>query len=255
MPKFFWDVQQGSKQWYDLRAGRPTASEMHRVITPKTMKASEQRKAYACQLIAQRLLNWQVDSLDKIAHVAEGRATEPLAVAAMELAFDLKTEPVGFVLSSDGRFGASPDRVSGVNFDRTAVSITTEVKAPTIPVQMQRLIFGDDDAYRVQRQSQLWIAEADKAIFFSYNPRMPAYLVEDGRDEKFIAALADCLERFSDELEAWTEQARRLGDWQAFEQLVTPVEAERATNLRTGPPMSEEELDALLHTEHYKWGG
>ena len=243
MPIIDWVNPQGSLAWYQARAGIPTASEFDHVMTPKTLKPAESRKKYACRLIAERILNWQADSLDKIGHIADGKANEPLAVAKMDLVFDIESTRVGVIKTNDGRFGATPDRVAQVSPDRTRVGISIECKCPTIPVQMERLIFGETDekvaaVYRCQRQGQLWVAEADKAIFFSFNPRTPDYLVEDGRDEGFIKALVDCLERFSDELEQWTERARSAGAYQAFEALVTPVDAER------GPMIDE--LDRIL---------
>ena len=243
MPIIYWDAVQGSYEWYLLRSGLPTASCFDQIITPKTMKPSESRKKYACRLIAERILRWQADSLDKVAHVAAGKENEPLAVAKMELVFDIETSPVGFIKTPDGRFGASPDRVSGT---RECIDVTTEIKCPTIPVQMERIIFGDDAAYRCQRQGQLWVAEADKAIFFSFNPRTPDYMVEDGRDEPFIRVLVDCLERFSDELEGWHAKAKAAGAYQAFGAVVSPLDAERDAQRVADALMSEDELSRLI---------
>lgn len=253
MPIVDWANAQGTPGWYKARSGMPTASNFHLIMTPKTMKPSESRKGYACRLILERLMNWQADSLDKIEHIAAGKANEPIAVAKLELVFDVTTQPIGFVKTNDGRFGASPDRV--VLTDQNHIDTVVECKCPTVPVQMERFLFGEDKGeYRCQRQGQMWVAEADKAIFFSYNERMPDVIVEDGRDEGFLSKLEDCLERFSDELEGWTEQARRWGAFQKFAE-ATPIEAAHAKNLRTGPVMSEEELDGLINQEHYKWGG
>ena len=226
MPKFMWSLTQGTAQWYKARAGIPTSSQFHRIMTPKTGKPSEQRHRYAAELISERLLNWQANSLDKVEHIEAGRENEPFAVAQFEEIHEIETRPLGFVTTDDGRFGASPDRVGQVSADQSRVGIVLEAKAPTVPVQMMRLLFGDDESYRCQRMGHLWIAEADKAYFVSYNPRMPLYMVEQGRDEPFIAKLRDALECFSDELEEMTEKAKRLGAFQAFADLVTPAEAE-----------------------------
>lgn len=247
MPRFHWDVAQGSGEWMKLRAGRPTASNFDQVMTPKMMKPSESRKKYGCRLIAERVMNWQADSLETIKHIADGKENEPLAVAKMELVYDISSELIGFVSTDDGRFGASPDRVAGVSPAKDRVSIVSEVKAPTVPIQMERLIFGDNDAYRCQRQGQLWVAAADKAIFFSYNPRMPDYMIEDGRDEEFIGKLVDCLERFADELDEWERKVRARGAFQAFAELVPPVDAAYAN--------SAQELDDLINLDTMKWGG
>lgn len=238
MAKFFWDLEQGSLAWHQARAGLPTASNFHRVMTPKTRKPAAARRRYACELILQRILNWQPESLDKVQHVEAGRANEPMAVAKMELVFNIQSKPVGFITTDDGRFGASPDRVSG--------STMIEVKSPTPIVQMQRLLFGDDDDYACQRQGQLWVAEADEAIFFSYNPRMPDYIVRDGRDCDFLASLAATLDQFHDELEHWNEEARHLGAYQAFPSLLTPLDAERGAQRLADATMSEEAFDQVI---------
>lgn len=255
MPQFFWDLEQGSAAWYKARSGIPTASEFHNIMTPKTRKPAEARKKYAVRLILERIMNWQADSLNKIQHIADGRANEPLAVAKMELIFNVETRPVGFVKTDDGRFGASPDRASGISADKLHVGKVIEVKCPTPQVHMERFLFENTD-YIVQRQGQLLVAEADKAIFFSFNPRMPDYMIEDGRDEGFIRDLSDNLNRFSDELEEWTARARAWGPYQVFEEILPPAEIEHAQNLQGDQRlMSETELDDLINTEHMKWGG
>ena len=115
--------------------------------------------------------------------------------------------------------------------------MTVECKCPTIPKQFEYLLLGHDAAYRCQVQGQLWVAEADKAIFLSYNSRTPDYMIETGRDEPFIKKLSDALEQFSDELEALMEKARKLGAYQAFSELLAPLDAafDEAALTRTAP--------------------
>ena len=214
------DVEQGSAAWFRLRSGIPTASEFANILTPKKQELAAGRHKYACRLIAERLLRWQSESLDMIKHIEEGKLKEPAAVEQLEFVTGLETRKVGFITSDDGRFGASPDRLARGN------GITLEVKCPTIPTQMQYLLLGHDDAYICQVQGQLWVAEADKAIFYSYHERTPAYMVETGRNEPFIRKLSDALEQFSDELEELTEKAKSLGVFQAFAEVATPADAE-----------------------------
>jgi hypothetical protein len=230
MPRFYWDVEQGTAAWFKLRAGIPTASEFDKVITPKKGELAAARLKYACRLIAERLLNWQAESLETIKHIEAGKANEPFAVAALEEICEIETHRVGFITSDDGRFGASPDRVLGINASRDGVAGVLEVKSPTIVKQFEYLLLGHDDAYRCQVQGQLYVAQADKAIFYAHNPRMPHHLVESGRDEPFIRKLADGLEQFSDELEEMTERAVSLGSYQAFAEMVAPVDREYQEN-------------------------
>jgi hypothetical protein len=226
MPVFHWDMIQGSPEWYRVRSRIPTSSEFHHVITPERGQLAKARYKYACRILAGRLLNWQADSLEKVENVADGKANEPLAVAALEEIYEIDTRPVGLITTTDCRFAASPDRVGAVAHDGSSVGIVVEAKCPTIPTQMERLLFTDEDAYRAQRQGHLLISEADKAIFVSFHPQMPLYQVETGRDEPFLAKMRDCLERFWDELAEWEEFARKLGMFQAFSDIRTPFDAE-----------------------------
>lgn len=241
MPKLYFDVQQGTPAWYRLRSGIPTASEFSQIITPKKMELSASRRKYACRLLAERLLNWQAESLDRISHIEEGKAQEPFAVAQLEEIYEIETKRIGFATSNDGRFGASPDRVVMVG---DAVGITVEAKCPTIPVQFERLLYGTGDEYRMQILGQLWITEADKAIFYSYSPRMPAFRAEMGRDEVAIKQVETALNFFSDELDEMTERARRLGAFQAFASLLSPAEAEYGSG-HYNPPSDADIQDMI----------
>lgn len=186
-------------------------------------------------------MNWQAESLDKIDHIRDGKFNEGFAVAQMEEVYEIETRKIGFAKTDDERFGASPDRVIMAG---DAVSTTIEVKAPTIPVQMERLLFGNGADYRVQVLGQLWVTEADKAIFYSYVPRMPAVKLEYGRDEEAIKKIVDCLERFSDELEEWHEKARRLGAYQMYAEMVAPAEAEYGSQMYR--PATDAEIQHLI---------
>jgi hypothetical protein len=243
MPVIDWNTEQGTAEWYSKRAGIPTASMFDKILTPKKQELAEGRKAYACRLLAERLLNWQADSLDKIQHIQDGKAGEPYAVGSLEDIYGITTVPVGFIRTDDLRFGASPDRVANVSADKTSVGIVVEAKCPTIPVQFQRLVFGDPDAYICQVQGQLWVAEADKAIFYSWHAQTPPYRVETGRNEAFIAKLADALNRFHDELSEWELRLRDMGAFQAFGELKAPLDAELAgqisTEIAAGKPFWE----------------
>lgn len=256
MPQFDWLIRQGTAEWYAARQGIPTASEFHHIITPAKMQISASRRPYQCRLIAERMLNWQADSLDKIQHIQDGKRNEPYAAVQLEMICEIETIPIGFVKTDDGRWGASPDRVSGVNKDRTSVNTVIEIKGPSIPKQFEYLLLGQNTDYRAQVQGQLLTAEADKAVFYSYSPHTPHYLCETGRDEVFIKALRAALDQFTDELEEMWERAKKLGAYQPFPKLVTPAERDYADNIRRGPyaPPSEADIDALINAPYGEFG-
>jgi YqaJ-like viral recombinase domain len=265
MPKIYFDVEQQSAAWFKLHAGVPTASHFSEIITPARMEMSASRKKYACRIIASRLLNWQPDSLDKIRHIEDGNRNEPFAAAQLELIREVETRRVGFVTTSDGRFGASPDRVV---MRGDAIGISIELKCPTIPVQMEYLLgerlaqmepkSREMEVYKCQRQGQLYVTDAEEAIFYSYNERMPACYVRSNRDDKFISALQPALDRFHAELEELTEIAQRLGTYQAFAEIAMPAEVEFAEGLRKAPMETAESLADFIEGDasgQLAWGG
>ena len=252
MPHIYWDLEQGSGDWYRLRSTIPTSSRFSDVMTPKTMKPAAARKRYACEIIASRLMRWQADSLEKIEHIEAGKAGEPIAIAQLELIREIDCKKLGFVKSTDLRFGASPDRVVMAG---DTIQITIEAKVPTVPIQMTYLLEAElaamepktdaSEPYKCQRQGHLLVCEAEEAIFYSYNPRMPAVYTRDHRDEAFIRKLADCLERFHDEVEELELVARKKGAFQAFADILTPAEIAAPTDA---------DVQAALEAD-YAYGG
>src|SRR5579859_4827652 len=105
------DVEQGTERWYEIRRGIPTASRFDEIITPKTGKLSASARRYAYWLIAEKVLNRSLESIDNLQWVEHGRENEPSAVAAYEFITEIETKPVGFITTDDGKFGCSPDRL------------------------------------------------------------------------------------------------------------------------------------------------
>lgn len=228
------DVVQGSPEWVKLRIGIPTSSEMHLICTPANGDLSKSWKAYAARLIWEKLLNTTTINLDGIEHIENGKVQEPYAVRQFEMMNDVETEAVGFVTTDDGTMGSSPDRLI------KGQSATLEVKAPTGVVHMQRLLFGHGTDYRPQVQHQLLVCERDKAIFYSYVDRAPPYQIETGRDEPYLRKMRAALREFDDNLQLLTEKALSMGAFQAYEDLVLPLEREHGPEMRKGMPVPDD---------------
>jgi hypothetical protein len=219
-------VEQGSAEWFALRSGIPSASEFDQIITPKTMKPSESRWKYAVRLVAERLMNYQAQSLEGIGHIQDGKANEPKAVRQLAFSHDLEIRTCGFFTTDDRRWGASPDRMV------VGREEPVEVKCPTDLMQMQYLLLDNASIYRCQRQGQLLVAEADKAHFYSFHPLMPEVYEETGRDEPFIDKLSQALEQFSDELAMLMERAKSRGlIFQKYDSIGTPLDIELGHHL------------------------
>ena len=224
------DVEQGTAAWFRLRAGMPTASEFDKIITPAKGELSKSWKPYAARLIWEKLLNTTTQSLEGIKHIEDGKTLEPVAVRQFEFVNGVTTKKIGFVTSDDGQIGASPDRFI------VGQPKCLEVKCPTGPVHMRYMLFGHEDSYRPQIQGQLDICEMDEGVFYSYVERAPDYQISTARDEPFIAKMRAALREFTDNLQKLTEQALAMGAYQAFEDVVLPLEREHGPAMRKGMP-------------------
>jgi hypothetical protein len=211
-------VQQASSDWYALRAGVPTASNFHKIVTPKGA-ASGQAAKYAYRLIAERLLKETMDDqLGYVQWVEWGKGQEGNAVATLAFIDNLELEPGGFITTDDGRLGASPDRLL------TGHKEGVEVKCPSPWVQIGRLLDGLDDDYRPQVQGHILVGDFDAVHFYSWHPQTPPYHLITRPDPVFQSILRSALSAFCDHLDRATERARALGAYAVVRRVETPAE-------------------------------
>lgn len=203
MPIFHRDVCQGTTEWLALRAGIPTASSFDRILTPRTGKPSSSAEGYLFSLLAERLMGKPI-----VEHVSlwmeRGSHMEADAVSFYEFQRDIKTETVGFVTNDKNTIGASPDRLVGADG-------LLEIKVPAPHTHIGYLLRAGSayDAYKVQVQGQLWIAEREWADVLSFHPEMPPALIRIERDEEYIQKLSAAVTAFSEALE---EQWMRMAE-------------------------------------------
>jgi hypothetical protein len=211
------DVEQGSMEWYRLRIGKPTASMFHKIITPGG-KLSEQRKPYMYRLIAERLLMESMSPAITVEWVERGKEMEPAAVHNFQFQNDVKLEPVGFVTDDTGLIGCSPDRlVKGVNE-------AVEIKCPAPWTQIGYLIDGPGNDYRPQVQGQFLVGGFERVHFYAYHDRMPAVHLVTLPDPAYLKVMNRLIRDFCEELEYFTDRARRLGAYFPNPGFTTPHE-------------------------------
>lgn len=219
-------MEQGSDAWISARLGIPTASNAHRIVTPKKCKLSKTATDYALRLCAEKLLNATSESSVQSPWMDRGRDLEPMAVKQYEWQLDVLTMPVGFVTTDDGLIGCSPDRLV-LSDEKVAV----EIKCPAPHVHLGYLLDGTTDDYKPQVQTQILVAELDRAHLYSFHERCPPVLIENKPDPEYQAKLRDALARFNENLAAMFARAKTLGAFQPMPRSVTPVEAIEAADI------------------------
>ena len=186
------DVEQGSVAWINLRLARPTASQAHRIITPRTMKPSGGQEKYLAELVAEWALGRSVTD-DASLFMDRGSEMEEEAVAWYEMRHDCDVDRVGFITLDDGSAGASPDGFVG---DEGGL----EVKIPAAHTHIAYLLDPLSDDYKAQIQMNLLISERAYWDRLSYHPTLPKALNRFLRDEPFINALRAALADFTGRL-------------------------------------------------------
>ncbi len=200
-----WNVAPGSTEWLNHRLGIPTASMAHKLLTPAKLEFSKQARGYAFRLVAEKLLNESLDSIDYIDHVQRGKDLEPQAVQMYEMLEEVETKPVGFITLDDMSAGATPDRLI---VDRAAC---LEVKAPSGPVHLEYLVDGFGADYILQAQMQAYVGEFEYVDRYSYHPALPPRLEKTYRNETIIAALRSALDQFNTMKHEIEERIRAAG--------------------------------------------
>jgi hypothetical protein len=208
MPEFFYDLEQGSEEWFAARAGLPTASEFKTVqANGKGGSESITRAKYMRQLAGEILTGEPAPAGYSNDHMLRGQEQEEDARRLFSLITDLEPIRVGFV--REGRAGCSPDSLIGENAG-------LEIKCAIPAVQIERLQLGRLPPEHIpQVQGSLWVTGRQHWHFVSYCPRLPPLIIKVERDEAYIEQLAKAVAAFNQELDNIVQSIRTYSDFKA----------------------------------------
>lgn len=192
------DCLQGSDEWFEVRAGIPTASGFHKVLAKGQGKT---RREYLLKLAGEIITGEPAESYSN-AHMERGHAMEPEARAYYAFAKDAELEQVGFI--RNGQKGCSPDSLVG-----TDGLLEVKTKLPHLAIDA---ILKDrfPPEHIAQCQGNLWVAEREWIDIIVYWPRIPPFIKRTYRDENYIRELAAEVDRFNDELAETVERIRQM---------------------------------------------
>lgn len=209
----FFDVEQRSETWMELRRGLPTASKFAIIMAEgKDGDASVTREKYM-KLLAGEIVSGQVAESLKSEAMDRGTRMEPEARQWYERTRFADLTPVGFVrrtvrvpLGQDFVVGCSPDSQVG---KRKGLEIKT--MAPHLLGDVaERGAAGFPVGHRAQLQGTMWACdwdEMDLVLYYTGWPKPPVFTIT--RDGAFIAKLKEQVERFDYELKQLVERWRR----------------------------------------------
>jgi putative phage-type endonuclease len=196
---------QGTGAWLNQRVGRLTASRMADAMAMlKSGKPSEARRKLMIELLAERLTGDAVPHFVS-ADMQWGLEQEPVAKSAYEARSGILLTPCGFFLHPEiEHFGATPDAL----IDDDSV---IEFKCPRTTTHVTWLMEGGvPDQHKPQILAQLACTGRQRAVFASFDPRMPEkhqlYVAEWEPPFAEIEAVEDAARQFLAELDAMFTQ-------------------------------------------------
>lgn len=184
-------VKQGTPEWFEVRAGKPTASNFDKIITTQG-EPSKQKTKYLYKL-AGEAVSGITDESYKSEAMARGNELEDEARSFYQLVNDCKVHQIGFCFSDIGA-GCSPD---GLIEDNGIL----EIKCPLSSTHIEYLLNGKlPSTYYQQVQGALFITGREWLDFISYYPGIKPFIIRVTPDEDFQQALERELKSFINEL-------------------------------------------------------
>lgn len=189
------DIVQGSDEWFQLRCGKLTASEMKLILTPTLKMASnDKERAHVYELLAQRVTNYvepgyvSDDMLRGNEDEVEARIRYAEAYAPIEEVGFMTNDKWGFIL------GYSPDGLVGDDGQ-------IECKSRRPKYQMETLTSREVPIdYVLQLQTGLLVSERQWVDFISYSAGLPMIVMRVYPDTKVQQAIIEAAGTFEDRL-------------------------------------------------------
>lgn len=193
--KIYEEVLQGSDEWFALRRGILTASEMHLIVTPTRKAANnEKTRAHLYELLAQRISGYVEPTYVGDA-MLRGHEEEALARYTYETKY-APVRQVGFVTNDRWGFkiGYSPDGLVG---DDGLI----ECKSRRQKYQIETIIADEVPAeFILQIQTGLLVSERAWCDFISYSGGLPMLVKRVPADPEIQDAIVAAATSFEQQI-------------------------------------------------------
>lgn len=190
----FFDCEQGSPEWFELRRGIPTASCFSHILAKGQGKM---RKGYLNRLAAEIVSG---ECLETYINGDMRRGQEREEEDRKGYAFDHDIEPVRIGFAKNGGIGCSPDALIGED----GVLELKSVRGDLLIDFLDRNEFPPE--YKAQCQGNLFVLEREWIDLRCSWRGMPPFEIRMKRDENYISMLASEISLFLADLDATVER-------------------------------------------------
>jgi len=180
------NVEQGSEDWFALRAGMPTGSMAKKLVTSQG-KESKSMAEYAIELAGDLYAGEPLDAFEGNAWTERGTELEDSARSLYEMVYDCEIKEVGFCTDDKGLYGASPDGL--INDDGMAefkcLKATNHIKA----IMYHKKNSKAPTDYISQVQMQLFVTQRKWCDLTFFHPSLPELIIRIKPDLEFHSVL------------------------------------------------------------------
>jgi len=191
--KIWPDIEQRSEEWFRARAGRPTASQFSRIITPAG-KRSTQWHDFATDLVLESIEPGAPPEFIGNDDTDRGNDLEPEAREMFTELMGLDdVREVGFVTRDDGVIGCSPD---GLIYRDGKPIAGLEIKCPRRSAHALAYLKNEmPEKHKPQVHGSMAVTGLKHWYYFSYRPNFPPLVLR--------IDWSDYTTRLSDELDSF----------------------------------------------------
>lgn len=180
------DVEQGTKEWHQLRAGIPTASEFSRVVT-SLGKPSDGLEEYVNQLAAEKYAGKALDGFAGNKDTRRGKEFEEDANTDYEMDNQVEVQRVGFITNNLMQYGCSPDGL--VDDDGITEYKCMLAKGHMKCLREYHATGKTPSIYIPQTQGVLFVTGRKWCDLHLYHPDLPSITIRQYPDKEFFKVL------------------------------------------------------------------
>lgn len=207
MPRYLYDIEQKSPEWYEKKLGKFSGSDFHIFLGN-----SDARTVSLLEKTYEHLYHDMAEGKDfSNAYMDRGNALESEARRLFSATYEQEVREVGLV-EDDGEFDGwavcSPDGLIG---DNGIIEIKCLI-AKNLLNNTIRKGFTISPTYETQVQFNLMVTGREYCIFIYYHPRIGLVTHRYERDEAYIEKIKEALRRSIKEIKEFEEKITGVKD-------------------------------------------